>query len=335
MNLPQSRNKDIDFVKGVLIFLVVLGHSLEVFQTQDFSTNSIHTAIYSFHMPMFVFLSGLFGRSNLQLDFISLLKKKFNQLLYPAIIFWCIDCGIIVGTRHLLATYKTGCDNILSFYWFFKMLFACIFISYFSDRISRKYKFVGCITTFALLVLLLRFDKYYDIIFYYPFYCFALYYGRKVTQRITNAISTISPWVIVLFFVAYNGLVITNFTWSDTVYVHNINIYTIKEAVQSAYTFLISISSLFVYFVFFLFLAQKCQVSKTLHQFISDTGKYTLQIYVIHIIIMHSCLRLFISTDSNLLTIIIAIVIYVMAYYISKCLSSNKYTNYLFRFDSN
>ncbi len=45
MNLPPSRNKDIDFVKGVLIFLVVLGHSLEVFQTQDFSTNSIHTAI--------------------------------------------------------------------------------------------------------------------------------------------------------------------------------------------------------------------------------------------------------------------------------------------------
>ena len=41
MNLPQSRNKDIDFVKGVLIFLVVLGHSLEVFQTQDFSTNSL------------------------------------------------------------------------------------------------------------------------------------------------------------------------------------------------------------------------------------------------------------------------------------------------------
>ena len=56
------RAREIDGMKGVLIFLVVLGHFL--LPLLGFGARSINLPfdfIYSFHMPAFVFLSGLFA----------------------------------------------------------------------------------------------------------------------------------------------------------------------------------------------------------------------------------------------------------------------------------
>ena len=56
------RAKEIDGMKGALIFLVVLGHFL--LPLLNFGARSINLPfdlIYSFHMPAFVFLSGLFA----------------------------------------------------------------------------------------------------------------------------------------------------------------------------------------------------------------------------------------------------------------------------------
>ncbi len=56
------RTREIDAMKGVLIFLVVLGHFL--LPLLGFGARSINLPfdlIYSFHMPAFVFLSGLFA----------------------------------------------------------------------------------------------------------------------------------------------------------------------------------------------------------------------------------------------------------------------------------
>ncbi len=49
-----------DNLKGVLILLVILGHYVE----KGFPHDSVWTAIYSFHMPAFIFINGYFlGRS--------------------------------------------------------------------------------------------------------------------------------------------------------------------------------------------------------------------------------------------------------------------------------
>ena len=56
------RAKEIDGMKGALIFFVVLGHFL--LPLLGFGARSINLPfdlIYSFHMPAFVFLSGLFA----------------------------------------------------------------------------------------------------------------------------------------------------------------------------------------------------------------------------------------------------------------------------------
>lgn len=47
-----------DSMKGFLIFLVVLGHTIEAGVHDGEPYKALYTAIYSFHMPMFVMISG-------------------------------------------------------------------------------------------------------------------------------------------------------------------------------------------------------------------------------------------------------------------------------------
>jgi fucose 4-O-acetylase-like acetyltransferase len=72
----SKRIEYLDIAKGIGILLVVLGHN-------DFEVISLFTQrlIYSFHMPLFFFLSGYF--INTSVPFLDFFKKRFNALLKP------------------------------------------------------------------------------------------------------------------------------------------------------------------------------------------------------------------------------------------------------------
>ena len=72
----SKRIEYIDIARGIGILLVVLGHN-------DFGYISPfgYKLIYSFHMPLFFFLSGYF--LNVSIPFVDFLKKGFNSLLKP------------------------------------------------------------------------------------------------------------------------------------------------------------------------------------------------------------------------------------------------------------
>src|SRR5215213_9781223 len=72
----SKRIEYLDIAKGIGILLVVLGHN-------DFEVISpfVQRMIYSFHMPLFFFLSGYF--INASLPFWDFFKKRFNALMKP------------------------------------------------------------------------------------------------------------------------------------------------------------------------------------------------------------------------------------------------------------
>lgn len=51
-----------DNLKFILITLVVVGHFADVFTVKSFSYQSLYMFIYAFHMPLFIFISGLFHK---------------------------------------------------------------------------------------------------------------------------------------------------------------------------------------------------------------------------------------------------------------------------------
>ena len=66
-----ERDCSFDFVRGVLIYLVVFGHVIVVSGqiTSDavgIGKDIVFSLIYSFHMPLFVFISGYFATHTLK-----------------------------------------------------------------------------------------------------------------------------------------------------------------------------------------------------------------------------------------------------------------------------
>lgn len=71
----MKRNRYIDTIKAIGIFLVILGHHETIF-TQY---------IYSFHMPLFFFLSGIFHKN--YTSYKIFLEKKVKSLIIPYFFF--------------------------------------------------------------------------------------------------------------------------------------------------------------------------------------------------------------------------------------------------------
>lgn len=86
--------KNLDFAKGLAMFLVIVGHCIqcgsgaEYNQNQSFFDNVLFRLIYSFHMPLFMIISGfLYGKSTSGKSFLYILKTRTLRLIIPIIVW--------------------------------------------------------------------------------------------------------------------------------------------------------------------------------------------------------------------------------------------------------
>lgn len=140
MNLHSKRLIWADALRGLLILIVVLGHSL---QHGDFENRVLWNIIYSFHMAAFFVVSGYVGYKE-SYKILSL-KGKVRQLLLP-FISWTIIEMLISGASFL----RIG--NVLLYpdtsYWFIYVLFVILALFLFTATISKK---IGINSDYLLL----------------------------------------------------------------------------------------------------------------------------------------------------------------------------------------
>ena len=100
-----------DNIRGILIACVVFGHMLEVCAPFPYH-NTIYRIIYSFHMPVFVFVTGYFSR-------LSRRKLLFNWVS-PYLVFQTVYIVVeqLLG-KNIRMQYSTP-------YWHLWFLLVCI-----------------------------------------------------------------------------------------------------------------------------------------------------------------------------------------------------------------
>lgn len=135
----QQRLQYIDEIKGFAIFFVVVGHILE-WSFCSYETGYLspfHGLIYTFHMPLFAFVSGFLMNTSFSWKS---LRKRAERLLLPM---------LTVGLSY---AYWRGWDAMTFFtsqykigYWYLLVLFLAWVLSCFYQiitNISCKWKFL-------------------------------------------------------------------------------------------------------------------------------------------------------------------------------------------------
>ena len=125
----------IDLIKCLAIFLVILGHTITSFN-HNYLNSPLYLSIYSFHMPLFMMISGYMISIKHLNNPLKYLKKRVYSILFPALIWG----AIVIGIRILLGVHiQHGFMHQWWWgLWFLKSLFACDIIILLSYLFTKK-----------------------------------------------------------------------------------------------------------------------------------------------------------------------------------------------------
>ena len=163
-----------DLLKLFLIFLVIWGHCIKGFSTSDYVESTIYRIIYSFHMPLFMMISGYFSVSSMNMGTASFLRKKFWNLIYPCLIWGAILWGFLeclcsfhYGNQQFSISGLLSDYYWLSDFWFLKSCFICYVLGYIGLKSAKRRQYMLPITLIAS-----QFISPFFVSFMYP--CFVL-----------------------------------------------------------------------------------------------------------------------------------------------------------------
>lgn len=199
-----KRSQKWDILKFILIFLVVLGHAAEYYTGGNEHMRALILFIYIFHMPLFIFVSGLFAKNTVN-------NKRFDKALGYLVIYIFLKIlfhivKIIIGRDPEFNLFVEG-----GVPWFMLAVFAFILIT---TAVRKLPKIVVLFVSVILACVAGLFPQIRDflalsrIIVFYPFfylgYCLKRddvekYCHGKITKAV-SALILVSIAVLVFFF---------------------------------------------------------------------------------------------------------------------------------------
>ena len=138
----KTRDHGFDNIRAILIICVVFGHMLEICPSFP-GKQSLYQVIYSFHMPVFIFLVGYFAR------------YQINRILFS----WIIPY-VLFQTLYIAADQMIGMQTPFQYatpYWHLWFLVACTFYqllipAYNTQSMPKQIFVLICSTALALAV---------------------------------------------------------------------------------------------------------------------------------------------------------------------------------------
>lgn len=264
----------LDLVKLFTIYLVILGHVIGMMVNGYAVGEKLYSFIYSFHMPLFMLLSGYFvSHKALSRPFSKFLLKKGKQLLLPAItctILCCIYLYLFRGQTNFR-------DEVIGNSWFLKTLFVFYVLFYWLKKTGINDWILFFVSCGILFVIPKGSTLQINLLF--PYFWggyFLKKYGllSKLSFSWKNAL---------LFLMLFVGAYFLQRRWGMPNYVA-INIDSLQSQwhlilFRYVVAFLGSLSTIIIISMFFHVFRETAIVSK-----ISEFGQWTLGVYVLQTI---------------------------------------------------
>lgn len=217
----------IDYAKGIGIILVVLGHTLRGLRSSGILTEEagfrfVDAWIYSFHMPLFFLLSGLFANRKINHGAVSFIRDKFATLAYPYLVWSTLQTLMQAATsghtNHKTSVYDLAgiLTNPIMQFWFLYALLLITIIFYG----LRRFGF-GPLGALMIFTALWAIQTQVSLTDWMPLRAAinnGLYYalGATVNQnRGSERLSLLSPYVLTMVAVLGFGAVTLRTTFAQ------------------------------------------------------------------------------------------------------------------------
>jgi len=275
----MQRLQSIDILKLFAMFLVLWGHCVQFLLSSHYLDEPAYIYIYSFHMPLFMMISGMFVHQQLPSagDLGKQLLVRARQLLLP-----CLAWGVLMSMGNLVQPLLNGThvDRSLWYtlywnFWFLKSLFICFALWYVSYCIFRRRWLALTVS-----VLVSQFITGWSVQWMYPSFAIGVLLGGNFDWLQTHR----KPIAAVAL--ALGGLLLIG--WSKEAFLIP-SVYRLPELAtpelcsaigMRMYRFLVNFALSIGLIALFLGLEQRPANAATA-QFAS-WGKMTLGVYIIH-----------------------------------------------------
>lgn len=318
----------IDFLKLFAIFLVVLGHVILFMglkQNEVMHENTLYSFIYSFHMPLFMTISGFF--SNKLLIYEGNIKRKFLQLIVP-----CISLAILCVIFDI---------HSLNF-WYLKSLFFCYVIYDCVFFLFKRRIIIGILLLIILsfiffpLLASIPYISSYKIDFMLPFFGLGLLIYRW-QANLNNYVALLAFIAILLFIVCFFSFWNSSFIWYFSkpnwidykmLFLEKMFVIDFQTFWYSIWRYLFGLLGTCSFFFLCWFISKNKNSNKLFS--IGNLGRYSLHIYILQSFIVevnpfhisfpinNMCLYYIYSFVFSLTIVIICI-------FFAKILEKNKY----------
>ncbi|TDE08554.1 acyltransferase family protein [Dyadobacter psychrotolerans] len=289
--MTRARSEFIDFAKGYAILLVVLGHSVQIVEEAIFFESFVFVFIYSFHMPLFISISGyLFYSTVTKKSLQEIFCQRFKSLVIPTII-WTMIMFLLYNYQELVypqqdkkSLLKSFIGLIPRFYWFLPILFASMILlaTFLSFRITLFIQFL----VFTVLLFLPDISSFAFLKYLFPFFVIGYLFNKFNLVFIK-----ISPLVILLFTLIFLAFLIF---WRTEFFIYNSGMeffrfsnlsFDLKQIYVNIYRYLAGLFGVAVNLFFlhkaYVFLQKKFMLDPFL-----KIGSKSLGIYMIHLLVV-------------------------------------------------
>lgn len=287
----------LNVVKGLAIFLMLYGHCIQYCSVGsfDFYDNAVFKFIYSFHMPLFMLVSGyLFYFSFEKRDLKGLIAHRANPLIWTiiagGILIWLMTTGLFnVVKGNYSAVFGGGWLPSLKGLWFlWSVLSASIGVAIICKKVKPIWLQILLLCLWGGVVLL--FPNASQNLYMYPYYVIGFFFAKHKDQ--------ISKWVLAIKYASLPIYPIMLLFFEKKHYV-GMPLDSILEAIGvslfrcgiglAGSVFVLTIVELIFFFLFNGREGALAKAEKAL-SLLGKVGENSLQIYVISVIFLSSYL---------------------------------------------
>ncbi|MGL5260195.1 MAG: acyltransferase family protein [Lachnospiraceae bacterium] len=276
--MNKQRSYKFDNFKAILIFLVVLGH---LYENISFPTSQIqYLIIYSFHMPAFAFISGVFFKKNNK-------NKIVKTILLPYLIFQTIFL-VLTAFYNSTFTIKDFTLQYTTPFWVLWYLLALFIWNLFANILTFTKK-TGILFVFAsfFIALLIGYETtigYYltlsRVICFFPYFLLGIYLKKyektfNITYKSNKVIKNITTILLlcsVMLMICFQNNIDKSWLYHSMNYTKNHSNFLIR--------LLFFLVALLFIIAFMIFIPDKKIM------FFSNIGKNSMNVYLLHIIII-------------------------------------------------